>query len=976
MKRHHPQFFTFLLIISISIPNFGQSDTYRIADLYTMEDGMSHNYITCLEKFKIGIIVIGTQNGLLIYDGYDFELVNSDSTSHPQLNDNYINSLSIDQRQNVWVATRNGVDKANPFITESERFFNLGNLNYPPLQTEHDSESELTISSDGDIWMINNGLICRLIDGKVKEYFPELYTDVSKIYSDKKNNIYALTKDYLIGIASDGSLLFEIDEFISPEFGLQKRENWTKLFSTKEGEIIIEDFNNQRYFKVNEEGGIEDLTSGNHWLPKMFQAIDEQISQYNIKSIKKNDILETNYNLVWVATDFGLLKIEVNHQYFKTIPELEGISSRALVKGKDGVIYGGTSAPNQFFTYNSNNNKFKWINNNQDVTDLVSLNQDSILVISEDGEIRIFSQAKQEVVSKINSPDGNILKTVFRDNNDTLWFGAKRGLYQSNIYNPLNISKAEFPKGDIIEGNLIRDICQIDDNTFLLASNNGIIEYHKKSGTQIIFDEKSPKYQRVLNNTIGQFTKDNQGNIWVGTDRGLNFLDVEEMKITKSFTNVNGLCNDLVYSMILEGDTILWIGSAYGLSKFDIKNESFINYFRKEGIADNEFIRNSFLKSKNGKIYLGGIKGVTIIDSKNISFKKPLGSHYIIRYLKYNSSTGMINKYFLNPQNIKPIYQKPNESFIELHFVNVDLTSSRRNNFSYILEGAEENWVPWTNENKVRFSNLEPGDYVFKLKSSNANGVKNNYIFKVPIIVEQYFYKSKWFIILIGLVALISLIVFFQYRFYQYQKTIRLRNELARDLHDDMSNSFNNIRIIAKESNPENIEKTTEDMYHIHNMSSEAIETVEDVIWSINRDNQTVGHVIMKMEDFLDDVLRSKNIPFTFEKFGIDEEDKLNYLYRRNLLLIFKEAITNTIKHSKPLHVHIIFKDQPKTLRFQITNVFDELVQAKYSTGLGIPGMRERAEFINATLEIKKAKHQFDIVMIMKKVKKKGRKKR
>jgi len=223
---------------------------------------------------------------------------------------------------------------------------------------------------------------------------------------------------------------------------------------------------------------------------------------------------------------------------------------------------------------------------------------------------------------------------------------------------------------------------------------------------------------------------------------------------------------------------------------------------------------------------------------------------------------------------------------------------------------------------------------------------------------------------------LLGVISYFLIRIRNYRKKYQLRNKLARDLHDELSNSFYNIRIIAKEVDFENIGKAKNDINLIKNMSGEAIGKVEDVIWSLDRENYTVGHVIMKLEDFLDDVLRAKNIPVSFVKENINEDGKLNYLYRRNLLLIFKEAITNAVRHTNPTQVDILFKDQNDSIYFSIENNFNEFVKAKYSTGLGISGMKQRAKFINATLEIEKSDNKFKVIMIMKKMKLKFLKKK
>jgi signal transduction histidine kinase len=186
---------------------------------------------------------------------------------------------------------------------------------------------------------------------------------------------------------------------------------------------------------------------------------------------------------------------------------------------------------------------------------------------------------------------------------------------------------------------------------------------------------------------------------------------------------------------------------------------------------------------------------------------------------------------------------------------------------------------------------------------------------------------------------------------------------MAIDLHDEVSNSLNNIRIIAKESNISNQEDTTSDFLRIQKISNQAIEHVEDVIWSLDENYSEAENLYFKMEDYLDDILRAKNIPVKHTWKGLNKRARLEFIYRRNLLLIFKEAISNIIKHTKPLEVRILFTKTTEGYVMKIRNSFEERITAENSTGKGIRGMQQRAELMGASIEFIEDKNSFEVLM-------------
>ena len=659
-KQVLPYLFSFFFLFS-AIDYSNSQTTYKLVHIYTDHDGLSSNYITSITRHRIGLLLIGTHNGVHIYDGYNFQLFNSTTPPPFTLNADKVNAFEIVNQGSTWVATTNGINKINPFNGTNKSYLNKGSLKYPPIKSDKISNTLLAPSPNGKIWIVNNGIICQIIDDEVKQYFPEKFNAINKILSDNDNNVYALSNQSLIGLNTLGHLLFEIKEFTSPLFGLIKMSTMSNLFKTKKNEIIIEDNLNNRYFKIDSLGQIEDLTTENHWLPNFFKELDAQVKTDNIKNLQKFDFEETDDGLIWVATNVGLIKMI-------------------------------TTSP------------------------------------------------------------------------------------------------------------------------------------------------------------------------------------IEE-------------------------------------------------------------------------------------------FPKKINQHFVFLYKKYNSTSGKIKSIFLNPNKVESINLSPEERYLEIQFINSNYTSPLKNKFSHYLEGFDQDWLPYNKNNSVNYSNLPAGEYLFKLKSKNANGHENDFIFEIPIIVQRSVDKIFWFKSISLVSVLFSIAFLLRFKYLQKRKIERLRNRMASDLHDEVSNSLNNIRIIAKEANSSNQNDMKANFLRIQKISSQAIEHVEDVIWSLDKKYNKAENLHFKMEDYLDDIIRAKNIPVEFIWQGLDKNMELGFIYRRNMLLIFKEAVSNMVKHTKPTGVNILLKKTSEVYLMKISNSFEERIHAENSTGKGLISMQQRAESMGATIKYTEDEKSFEVLM-------------
>ena len=227
--------------------------------------------------------------------------------------------------------------------------------------------------------------------------------------------------------------------------------------------------------------------------------------------------------------------------------------------------------------------------------------------------------------------------------------------------------------------------------------------------------------------------------------------------------------------------------------------------------------------------------------------------------------------------------------------------------------------------------------------------------------MDEYFYEQTWFSVLATFFVMILLGGgYFLYVQQQNELAIQ-RNEMASDLHDEVSNALNNINIVADQIAHNNPNIASKEIASIQRMSSNAIEQVKDVIWAVDANYDAMKHLIFVMEDFLDEVVRSQNIPVIFGKKNIDTSKKIKVLIRRNLLLIFKEAISNAVKHTQPTAIKVFMENKLSTFEMSIINEFEHKKTTTNSTGKGVPNMKERVTKIYGQLTIEEAPHRFSI---------------
>jgi len=290
---------------------------------------------------------------------------------------------------------------------------------------------------------------------------------------------------------------------------------------------------------------------------------------------------------------------------------------------------------------------------------------------------------------------------------------------------------------------------------------------------------------------------------------------------------------------------------------------------------------------------------------------------------------------------------------LSFEFVALEFSDPQNNQLQYILENHEDDWVDAQKNGFARYSNVPAGNYVFKVRSSNSDGIWNEVPATINIKIRKPWWQTWWFyaLCLLAISSVIYGVVW--YRLQQALKMERMRVKISSDLHDDVGSILAGLtmqtEILAITANEERQTK----LNRVSEMSRNAMSRMRDTVWAIDARKDKLKNLLDRVREHAIEALELKNIQFDLNTEGISTDKKMSSQVRQNLYLICKEAITNTAKHSNGDRMEIMFASFGRNGILLTIHDNGEIDSNKMKTsGLGLSNIRMRAEEIGAGLEI------------------------
>lgn len=738
-------------------------------------NSLSDNLVRTLFSDKNGVLWIGTDGGgLNFYDPVknNFKKFIWSKNSKNCLSNNTVRSIVQDLDGLLWIGTDNGL---NSFNSKTGQFVNYindpENINSIPNHQIY----TLFVDKKGIIWIgtSKSGLIS--FDKKKNKFesYSELsskigkndkeYSKIKSIYEDSKNNLWIGTEGGLCQLdRSTDKFLFFSDQINCPEF-LKKASVFSVMEESK-GEIWI---STKTYGLII-------------FNPKKnsFRNLVNEVANKN--SISANDlycVFEDKAKSLWVATvthglsvfhrtsgQFGINLVEPDNPYGIQSPSmcfLEDGKGLLFLGSYGSGIYVKDLLTNELVNYNSEKNK---LSNN--ILSLFDDNKGNVWIGSWGKGFNFFDKKTKAFSKPFNSENSSLtndnVTCMHPKGNSQVWIGTLNGL---NLFD-LNTRKIvkTVTQADGLSAKGIYCLYQDKDSLLWIGTRGGGLNSLNLNSGKIITYQKSETENSISNDKVTSIHEDLKGNLWIGTYQGLNKFNKKTKKFTYYFEK-DGLSHDKIFGIIQDNNENLWISTHKGLSKLNTRIQSenekaFINYYSIDGLQSNEFNQCAYHKGKSGKFYFGGINGFNSFFPDKIIENLHKPPIVITSFSKFRKEvvldTAITCKKFLELSH--------RDNFIEFEFAALDYLLPEKNLYSFKMEGQDENWTTPSYRNYASYTNLSGGDYVFRVRGSNNDGVWNNEGTSILIRVNPPFYKTAWFIILIVLLTICIIAFYIKYR--------------------------------------------------------------------------------------------------------------------------------------------------------------------------------------------------------------------
>jgi two-component sensor histidine kinase len=409
--------------------------------------------------------------------------------------------------------------------------------------------------------------------------------------------------------------------------------------------------------------------------------------------------------------------------------------------------------------------------------------------------------------------------------------------------------------------------------------------------------------------------------------------------------------------MTMENDPkgYLWISTSNGVCRFNLKKKRFASYGQKDGFIPFANFGTSSATLNNGEILFSGSNMLVTFppDMYNNTKSPPAVRLTDIRVLDQYISVDSI-------LNIRKASFAGDNNSLTIYFSAMSYFLQDKLTYYYRLSGVDNDWINGGNNASAAYTLLPPGKYVFEVKCENEEGLSSP-VTSFHFSIRPPFWQTWWFVITVALIVAAFLFYLHRLRVNKILALSELRSRVARDLHDDVGSTLSTISILstmAKTRLNEDSAVAGEYIGKISDNSQQMMEAMDDIVWSIKPMNDSMQKIIARMREVASGSLEPKNIDIDFY---VDEKVfdlKLNMEARRDLFLIFKEAINNIAKYSGSSHVLIHISYLRKRLMLKIRDNGIGFDINKADNGNGLSNMKKRAAMLNARIKMYSDKQQ------------------
>ncbi|RLD18956.1 MAG: hypothetical protein DRI69_09445 [Bacteroidetes bacterium] len=687
-------------------------------------------------------------------------------------------------------------------------------------------------------------------------------------------------------------------------------------------------------------------------------------------------IFEDSESITWLCTEIGLLKIAESRNSFQKVlqagPDKQNIQFREIIPWADSstFICRITQATRSMVKLKFDDRHgvdTTVLFNDIPGTGLFLKYQDLLYhVKSGTPQLSIYN-VKDQSISRRELPlaaASGYYNQYFIDGSGHLFYvDANRNITIVTL-SDFSFRTIELSHKHLLSGGDNRVFQQGKDRSFVFGTGrNGLVIFDSTGSLIAHYSENSDP--ALSSNFVNSIVQDSGDIFWIGTlGGGLNRVD-RNTGVIDIFTVNNGLPNNLIASMTEDLDGNLWIGTYRGLSRLDKSNMRFNSYFVNDGLPHNEFNYLASHRADGGMLYIGTFNGLIRFDPRKIVGQSALLKVMLTSVQTYNRKTNTLSTKEFDLKNLDKIVLTPFDNYVQLEFAVPSYIGSGSYRYRTKLQGIDQDWQDLGRNHFIRLRQLAPGNYQLLVSASDVNGNESAESLKINLVVKQIFYKSWWFISCIVIIMFSTVYLLYQYRLNLLRKEEQTRSRISSDLHDEIGTSLTRISLQTQLLELQLTGKHKEAISRIGDVVDNSIVRLRDLVWSVDMSSDRWEAVLARMEAYAYETLRPRDIVFEFNVHGINSDKLLKPLDKRNIYLIFKEAINNVSKHSTGDTASAVINNDHHSFTMIIRNSTSSQSENSKADGNGLSNLVMRAERLGGSLTHGYVDREFEIKLML-----------
>jgi ligand-binding sensor domain-containing protein/signal transduction histidine kinase len=998
-----------LLLLAGGVPARAQPEAPGFERLHSA-DGLSHNSVYAIMQDRAGFLWFGTVDGLNRYDGYTFTVFRHDHADTTSLSNNLVRALYEDRAGRLWVGTEQGVDRldgrtgrfrryavpaaragprgvlalaedaagvlwaAGPagllrYDASADRF--VPAAGWPP----HEGAFDLRLDPRGRLWVLGaapdraTGHLHRLDDaGRPAERLAvgAAWGHIDRFDFDRQGRPWLNERGP--GVRDGGHLRPGHPERPASAFVVEREADGTLWVGTGDG------------------GGLcrvdgEELACG-------LLDPDNRTWLHNyVRSVYRD-----RAGALWVGTYGGVYRHDPHRKPFALLRHdpndagsLSANAVSAVARTRDGTLWvatfgGGLNRRDPFDTLRAGSSAGsrqagRFHHYRHQPGDAQSLPDDVVWHLLADGRGRLWAATARGLARYDPAADafrryplrvpGSAADatTTFlaEDPAGGLWVGTFEGLFHLD---PTGEHTRHYPAtGDHtgLGSPAVTALLVEDHRTLWVAGAQGhLSRLDVPTGRFTHYVPRDDRGAPMESETAYDLHRTADGALWLATGAGLHRFD----PATGAFRHYGvreGLPGAVVYSIAEGARGALWLGTNRGLTRFDPPagatlagsgpapaTGAFRPYDLADGTGTMEFNRHATFRDADGTLYFGGVDGLTVFHPDAIR-DNPYVPPVVFTRVETARREGIAAR---DPAGLDALTLTHRDDAVTFEFAALNFTDPHKNRYAYRLEGFDPGWVDAGTQRAARYTNLPPGRYTFRVRGSNNDGVWNLEGAALAVTVRPPFWQTSPFRLLVAAVALGLLYAAYRVRVRRLLEVERLRLRIASDLHDDLATDLSGIALVSDVllRRPTLAGDDRHQLAEVRDTALGMVEGLRDIVWTINPEHDTLDAMVRRMRQVAARLLAGQ--PYTFEAAVPAGDRAVAMTLRRDVLLIYKEALHNAARHAGAARVAIRLEQRDGRLDLTIADDGRGFDPAAAGDGHGLRSMRARAAALGADLEV------------------------